>query len=761
VQRAQGPGRGSAGATDGGYARRRGLLAVAGKICRVYVLVVAFDFIVDRRFAATYFRTLLQVASVLAGIVLISEVRTRLEDRRAWTALTVGVWLQIVPDVIGAARSREPIPPTILDVMYLLSYVVMLVGLVPIVRRRLPSVGLVAWLDGLGIFFGGGALVMATVLRPMTHASNGSNAATVVTLVYPILDIMIAGVLVTVCTMLHWSFDRAIAVLCASFALFSVIDFGYSLLYAYGDYSRGSLLDVGWTISYLLVAIGSLLPVSAVSAQRPTARVVAFVPSVSAVIALGVLLSASYNGTKHNIHPVAPALSAVALLAAVGRVVVAARQSQLLDATRTEARTDELTGLPNRRRMNEVLAAALAGHPSQSLALLVVDLDRFKEVNDSLGHDVGDDILRAFGPRLATAVGTNGEAFRLGGDEFAVIAPGAAAVTAVAIARSIQGHLAEPLELVDHTFSIVASVGIAVAPWHGRTSSDLFRAADTAMYEAKRRGRGPVVYDSAWDTNSPARVERLSQLRAASFADELIVAFQPILDTSTRRLVGAEALVRWDSPDHGVLAPASFLELTAQAGRATDLTAVVLDRALEACAIWRRTADLTVSVNIASADVGDVSFLGRIGQALERYGLPPEALVLEVPETMFGDELAMAHRFFRALRSLGVGLSIDDYGSGVAGIGQLARLPATELKIDRSLVTGLLGDRRNEAIVRSTIELARSLGLVVVAEGVEDLMTFDHLAELGCHRVQGFGIGRETTVAGIAGLSESFPLQLR
>jgi diguanylate cyclase len=758
---AQERGRVSAGVTDGGYSRRRGLLATAGKICRVYVLVVAVDFIIGRRFAATYYRTLLQVASVLAGIVLISEVRTRIEDRRAWTALTIGVWLQIIPDVIGAARSHEPIPPTLLDAMYLLSYAIMLAGLVPIVRRRLPSIGLIAWLDGFGIFFGGGALVMATVLRPMMHASHGSSAATIITLIYPMLDIMIAGVLVTVCTMLHWSFDRAIAVLCASFALFALIDFGYSLLYAYGSYARGSLLDAGWTVSYILVAIGSLLPVSAVRPSRPASGVVAFVPSVAALTALGVLLASSYNGTSNTIHPIAPALAAVALLTAVGRVVVAARQSQLLDATRAEARTDELTGLPNRRRMNEVLAAALAGHPSQSLALLVVDLDRFKEVNDSLGHDVGDDILRAFGPRLAAAVGTGGESFRLGGDEFAVIAPGAAAVTAVAMARAIQSHLAEPLELAEHTFSIVASVGIAISPWHGRTSSELFRAADTAMYEAKRRGRGPVVYDSAWDTNSPARVERLSQLRSASLADELIVAFQPIVASESRRLVGAEALVRWVHPDHGILSPASFLDLAAQAGRAADLTTVVLDRALEACSIWRRTADVTVSVNISAADVADVAFLSRIGQALEQHHLPPEALILEVPETMFGDELAMAHRFFRALRSLGVGLSIDDYGAGVAGIGQLARLPATELKIDRSLVTGLLGDRRNEAIVRSTIELARSLNLTVVAEGVEDLMTFNHLADLGCDRVQGFGIGRETTVEGIAGLSESFPLQLR
>ena len=466
---------------------------------------------------------------------------------------------------------------------------------------------------------------------------------------------------------------------------------------------------------------------------------------------LGDEIVAAYVGTEGSLHWSAPALAAAALVTGIVRIVFSAQQGRLLDLTRNEARTDDLTGLPNRRHLNEVMTQALDTHPSRSTALFVVDLDRFKEVNDTFGHDVGDELLRQLAPRLVAAV-SPAQVFRLGGDEFAVVVDESTAVEAVALARLVQHALVRPIEVSGRQFGIGASVGVALAPWHGRSPSELLRSADIAMYESKRRSRGPVVYESALDRSSPNRIERMNELRSAHLEDELVVAFQPVIDIASGRVVGAEALVRWNHPEHGVLQPASFLGLAGPAGRSSELTTVVLHRALDACRSWRRMADVTVSINLSGSDVGDPGLLGRLTDALRDYSLPSSALVVEVPETLFGNEIEQSQRFFGALRTIGVGLSIDDYGAGVAGIGQLARLPATELKIDRSLIISLGKDHRSEAIVRSTIELARSLGLGVVAEGVEHDDQLQQLVRLGCERAQGFFTGRETSAAGIEDL---------
>lgn len=702
------------------------------------------------KLAETYERSLLQAASVVAGGLLALGVRERPTERGAWRLVGLGIGLRIIGDALAAALPDHPVPPAPLDGLAIVGFVLIVLGVFSLVRARLLALSAMAWPDFLAAFAGGGAIVMGAALRPILDAADEANVSRFAT-VYPVFNLIILGLLISAGSLRPWRLDRATTLLFIGLALFAAVDLGRSLLLTSGGYNRGNWLALATTASYILIAASSLYPTVAGPYRRALRNDELGVPVRAAMCSTAVLVVSAFVGTSGQLHPVAPGLATIGLVVTLVRFVSAQMQIGLLSVTRTEARTDDLTGLPNRRCMNEELTARLAADPFDTTALLVIDLDRFKDVNDSFGHDMGDAVLKGLKPRLVSAAESFGaDAFRLGGDEFAVVMSHSSVSDALALAKLIEDRVRLPLEAEGITVSISASVGIAFAPWHARTTSDLFRVADKAMYESKRRRRGPIVYDEAWDTNSTARVERLAELQSAVFDDELVVAYQPMLETSTRRFIGAEALVRWNHPVHGLLSPSSFIDLADPAGRSSDLTRVVLDRALAACVEWRKVGSgFAVSVNITARDIEDVGFIARVRDSLAEHCLPGDALTLEVPESMIGAELERAMHFFGQLRAAGVGLSIDDYGAGVAGIGQLARLPATELKIDRSLVAGLLGDRRSEAIVRSTVELARSLGLDVVAEGVEDLVTLEYLVALGCERVQGFAVGRETTAAGI------------
>ena len=402
---------------------------------------------------------------------------------------------------------------------------------------------------------------------------------------------------------------------------------------------------------------------------------------------------------------------------------------------------DGLTGLPNRTLFHERVERAIKGtRPSHLAAVLLIDLDRFKEVNDTLGHDYGDELLEVVAERLGGALRLGDTLARLGGDEFAVVIGdlphrGAAADTA----GRLQDALRRPFGLRGVAVELDASIGIAFCPDHGDEVTTLIQRADVAMYDAKRSQNRIETYDTERDPYSPARLALLGELRRAIEDDQLVLHYQPIVELATDRVTGVEALVRWQHPEHGLMQPDAFVPLAERTGTIAHLTRWVLGAALRQCAEWRVEHDgLTVAVNLAAANVLDISLPKMVEELLDDHGLPGEALECEVSEhTVMSDPQRVAE-VLAGLRRLGVRLSLDDFGTGQASLASLKELPLDEIKIDRSFITGMAHDDGDAVIVRSTIDLARNLGLDVVAEGVESEDVLQALVELRCGSAQGY-----------------------
>ncbi len=406
-------------------------------------------------------------------------------------------------------------------------------------------------------------------------------------------------------------------------------------------------------------------------------------------------------------------------------------------ALRHQAVHDALTGLPNRTLLQRRAERALRG--DDPAAMLLIDLDRFKEVNDTLGHDYGDALLIEVSERLQAVLRRGDTLARLGGDEFAVLVAGAPDRAAVIdVATRLQDALRRPFALRDVAVELEASIGVALYPEHGTTVGRLLQRADVAMYDAKRGGHGVTTYTAERDPYSADRLGLLAELRGAIERDELVLHYQPKICLATGELTGVEALVRWQHPTRGLLGPDAFVPLAARTGVVADLTRWVVDRALADC----RTLDLPVAVNLAAANIVDVTLPAAIGAALERHGVPAGRLVCEISEHTVMADPVRAAAVLGGLRELGVGLSLDDFGTGHSSLSYLKRLPLDEVKIDRSFVAGMTEDENDAVIVRSTIDLARNLGLRVVAEGVETGEIMDALAELRCDVAQGYFISR-------------------
>jgi diguanylate cyclase len=432
------------------------------------------------------------------------------------------------------------------------------------------------------------------------------------------------------------------------------------------------------------------------------------------------------------------------VVAALARTALTFREVRALADSRHQARTDELTGLPNRRQVFETLSAADARMAAGGgTAVLVLDLDRFKEINDSLGHGVGDALLREVGPRLAGHLRSGDLLARLGGDEFVVLADGLGEDGALALARRLCTTLERPFQLAGMALSVEASVGIALGPRHSGHAQELLQMADLAMYAAKAGRSGPVVYDEERHGSGRHRLEAVAQLRRAVEEGQLVLHYQPKLSLATGRVGGVEALVRWQHPERGLLFPDAFVDLAESAGLMAALTSRVLDTALAQRRAWSdRGRELTVAVNVSPSNLVDEGFPDEVAGMLARHGVPASALVLEVTESLLMEDRERAVRVLAALREAGVGIAIDDYGTGWSSLAYLATLPVTELKLDRAFVGAMTGSDRSASIVTSTLQLAHALGLVFVAEGAEDQATVDALADLGCDVVQGYHLSR-------------------
>jgi diguanylate cyclase (GGDEF)-like protein len=414
-----------------------------------------------------------------------------------------------------------------------------------------------------------------------------------------------------------------------------------------------------------------------------------------------------------------------------------------------QALTDALTGLPNRTLLHDRTGQAIrqADRELVPTALLLIDLDRFKEVNDTLGHHFGDQLLVQVGQRLQAALRQVDTVARLGGDEFAVLLPRIETREgAVTVARKLQAALEEPFPLEGLTVDVEASIGVALYPDHASDPEELLQRADIAMYTAKETHAGFAAFDPQQDQHSPRRLALLGELRRALEQHQLLLHYQPKVNAHTGQMLGVEALVRWQHPEQGLIPPDEFIPLAERTGLITPLTHYVLDEALRQCRQWHDAGhELSVAVNVSARRLLDFQFPDEVSELLARHQVPAPLLVVELTESTIMADPIHALDVLGRLNTMGVQLSIDDFGTGYSSMAYLKNLPVHELKVDRSFVSQMLRNSNDAVIVHSTVDLGRNLGLRVVAEGVENALTLQHLDLLGCHAVQGYHISRPVT----------------
>jgi diguanylate cyclase (GGDEF)-like protein len=519
----------------------------------------------------------------------------------------------------------------------------------------------------------------------------------------------------------------------------TVVGFGATAATAAGADTgvAGTLGRSGLWGTAVLLAVAAWLP--AASEDAPPTRV-----ALPATAALGAGSLAVLVALGERAGLVTLVLATACIASTVARAVVGEIEARRLASSREDALTDELTGLGNRRRLAVEIATALADRePDEHVGLVLVDLDRFKEVNDTLGHQIGDALLRAVSGRLANAAGDHVLA-RMGGDEFALLlGPTQNRRAAQAAAHALVAALDEPIAIGDLLLRTRASAGVALVPQHATDAVELMRCADVAMYEAKTAsGDGVSMFDPEVDSLRRGVVRRTDELRVGVARGDLVVHYQPEVDMSDGSIVAIEALVRWRHPTEGLLAPERFLSLAEQADLMPALTRIVLDTSL---AHARKLADggrpLELAVNLSPSCLLDPHLPRVVAELMAKHGVAPGRLMLELTEDALLPDPGRAADVIAALRAHGARLALDDFGTGFASLSYLRTFDVDAIKLDRSFVSRTHSSPRDRIIVESTIKLGHSLGLTVVGEGVETESAYRTLREMGCDLAQGFLIG--------------------
>jgi diguanylate cyclase (GGDEF)-like protein len=447
--------------------------------------------------------------------------------------------------------------------------------------------------------------------------------------------------------------------------------------------------------------------------------------------------------------PIAGIFEAVLLLLFAALVPILRRVTlrirHQMEQIQHRALHDELTGLPNRTlfadRIEQAILAARRGKGSPVVMLL--DVDRFKEINDTLGHETGDLLLQELAGRLRGELRANETLARLGGDEFGLLLPTGSAEDATLVASRVHASLESAFHIVGIPLEISASIGMAAHPEHGEQVDTLLQHADVAMYMAKAAHAKTAIYDAEQDSNDAARLALAGELRRAIETGELVVFFQPQADLQSGRILGAEALVRWQHPERGFIPPNDFVPIAERTGLIKPLSRFVLAASLDQCKAWNAAGyDLHVSVNLTIPDLLDLELPDWIGKQLATRGVSPDQLELEITETTILADPFRVRQVLSRLNEMGLRLAIDDFGTGYSSLAYLRHLPVQTIKIDRSFVMGMCEETSDATIVRSTIDLGRNLGLDTVAEGVESQDAWDALRSHGCTLAQGYLISR-------------------
>jgi diguanylate cyclase (GGDEF)-like protein len=643
---------------------------------------------------------------------------------------------------------KTPPSPSGADILYLLFYPLAYVATVMLLHRGLSRLARPNWLDGVVAGLGAAALCATFAFHSIHNLTGGSSLGTAVNLAYPVGDLMLLLLAIGGTVLLssrgssQWFLLAAGLLVIVVGDTFNLVGSSAGLTTRFGtDFNQ-----IAWPAAILLMSMSVWTPARHSDPLRPQ-KVSSFTfPGIAATGALIILV----YGTVHPISHVALWL-AVATSVTVGlRLAISARTLRILTEERNrQAHTDDLTGLGNRRQLAQVLDVFFEEQASEfatprEMAFLFVDLNHFKEINDTFGHPAGDELLRQLGPRLVKAVGTSGSVVRLGGDELAVVLMDADAGDAVEVAQRIIAEINEPFMLNKIKATVGASIGIALVPSNATDGTALMWCADVAMYRAKLGNAPYVFYDQDIDGGED-QPNLLDELRIAVKEGQFVLHYQPQLDLKTGQILAVEALVRWPHPKLGLVPPMKFIPLAEEAGLMWPLTTWVLNEAFSQCAEWRAAGRLlAVSINVATGDLLEPEFLGLVKSLLARYELPGEAVVIEITETTIITDFLRSQAVILDLRDMGIVVSIDDFGAGFTSLAYLSSLAVGELKLDRTFITALNaeGNGREMELVRATINLGHDMGLRVVAEGIEDVETLDLIGDLGCDLAQGYFISR-------------------
>ncbi len=661
-----------------------------------------------------------------------------------WTAGDIAL-------TIESLHGATPPTPSVADVFYVAFYPAAYLALALLLRRESSRLVPATWLDGAVAGLGAAALCAAFAFHSVLHLAGGGPAAVATELAYPVGDVLLLAMAVGGSVLIsgpRWGAWRLVALGCAVNAFGDTLD-----VFAPSSHFGGIIDGIAWPSALVLMS-------AAVWMRRGRADVLAhqrapgfLLPGLGAASGIAILVF----GSMHHVDPVAVGLATATLLVVCLRLGFSVGSLRRLTEERhRQAVTDQLTGLGNRRRLAAVLDGFFADHAdpateSRRLAFLFVDLDHFKEVNDSFGHPAGDQLLTQIGPRFQSCLGPHDLLVRIGGDELAVLLIDSDLERATAVAHRLSVNLDEPFALEMVSVRIGASIGVALAPDHAANADGLMRCADKAMYRSKQSGTSFEVYDTLVDAERD-RLHLAEDLRTAIAEGALELHYQPQVDLRTGTISAVEALLRWRHPRLGQIPPLEFLPLAEEGNLMRPLTSFVLEQALAQCARWRAAGrDLSVSINVSATNIIDAGFTDLIREHLSRHRLPAGALVVEITETTVISDFERCQRVTAELAALGCVVSIDDFGAGFTSLPFLSRLAVGELKLDRTFLMGLVNDAgsRDLALVRATIDLAHNLGLKVVAEGVEEHATLALLETIGCDLAQGYHIGRPSPATSV------------
>jgi diguanylate cyclase len=688
------------------------------------------------------------VFELVAGALCIARGVIRRPGRAvAWTlGLAVTSWA--LGDLVLAIESQggvTPPTPSLKDVFYVGFYPLAYVAAVIFIRgdtRRLTTPN---WLDGAVASVGTASVCAAFVYSRVLHLTGGDPAATVTNLAYPIGDVLLLSLVMGGSTVMPGRRKAPWLLIAGGLAINAVGDTANLFGTSFGASRIGFIFNaIAWPASLLALSVSVWLrprPADLQAVQKPASFVI---PGISSACALAVLFVGNLRGTSR----LSLGLATAALLLAGIRLALSVHGIRSLSQERRrQSVTDELTGLGNRRYLNAVLDAFFADYNDaadrpRTIALLFVDLNHFKEVNDTFGHSIGDRVLKELGPRLSACVSKDDLLIRLGGDEFVVVLADSDAEHATTVAQRLTDGLAEPLTIDAVRIHLDASIGIAVAPTDATDPAGLLWCADVAMYRAKLTTAPFATYQPDLDKTAN-RMLLLDELRTAIEERQLVLHYQPQLDLRTGEIIAVESLLRWMHPRLGIIPPAEFLPLAEEAGLMRSITALALTDSLAQCAAWRRAGKhLSVAVNISPVNLLDPGFITLVRDLLDSHQVPAEALVLEITETTAITHFESSRSVIQELQGIGIMVSIDDFGAGFTSLGHLSNLAVRELKLDRVFIAALGGDDRGRALdlIRATIELGHALGLRIVAEGIEDSATLELLSDLGCDLGQGYYI---------------------